>query len=95
MHTQAEFPCGASARPGVRRRDPRQSFQGIAGGVLLGASRKSWLEALSGAAPEQRLPGSLAAATVGARAGADIVRVHDVAATRQAMDVADALREFK
>ncbi|MDP6274680.1 MAG: dihydropteroate synthase [Candidatus Poseidoniia archaeon] len=70
-------------------------FRVIAGGVLLGASRKSWLEALSGAAPEQRLPGSLAAATVGALAGADIVRVHDVAATRQAMDVADALRKFK
>nr|AIF06080.1 dihydropteroate synthase (folP) [uncultured marine group II/III euryarchaeote KM3_18_H05]AIF17279.1 dihydropteroate synthase (folP) [uncultured marine group II/III euryarchaeote KM3_76_H07]AIF18420.1 dihydropteroate synthase (folP) [uncultured marine group II/III euryarchaeote KM3_82_E01] len=70
-------------------------FRAIAGGVLLGASRKSWLAALSGAAPEQRLPGSLAAATAGALAGADIVRVHDVAATRQAIDVANALREFK
>jgi len=70
-------------------------FQGIAGGVLLGASRKSWLEALSGAAPEQRLSGSLAAATAGALAGVDIVRVHDVVATRQAIDVANALREFK
>jgi len=70
-------------------------FRVIAGGVLLGASRKSWLEALSGAAPELRLPGSLAAATAGALTGADIVRVHDVAATRQAMDVANTLREFK
>ncbi|MDP7007378.1 MAG: dihydropteroate synthase [Candidatus Poseidoniia archaeon] len=70
-------------------------FRGTAGGVLLGASRKSWLEALSGAAPEQRLSGSLAAATAGALAGADIVRVHDVVATRQAIDVANALREFK
>ena len=70
-------------------------FQGIAGGVLLGASRKTWLEMLVGAEPEQRLPGSLAAAVAGALAGADIVRVHDVAATRQAIEVANALREFK
>ena len=70
-------------------------FQGIAGGVLLGASRKSWLEALAGAALEERLAGSLAAAVAGALASADIVRVHDVAATRQAIEVANALREFK
>ena len=70
-------------------------FKGIAGGVLLGASRKSWLEMLVGAEPEQRLPGSLAAAVAAALAGADIVRVHDVAATRQAIDVANALRKFK
>ena len=70
-------------------------FQGIAGGVLLGASRKSWLEMLVGAEPEQRLPGSLAGAVAGALAGADIVRVHDVTATRQAIEVANALREFK
>ncbi len=37
-------------------------FRGIAGGVLLGASRKSWLKMLVGAKPEQRLPGSLAGA---------------------------------
>ena len=70
-------------------------FRGIAGGVLLGASRKSWLKMLVGAKPEQRLPGSLAGAVAGALAGADIVRVHDVTATRQAIEVANALREFK
>jgi dihydropteroate synthase len=50
---------------------------------------------LVGAEPEQRLPGSLAAAVAAALAGADIVRVHDVAATRQAIDVINALRKFK
>jgi dihydropteroate synthase len=50
---------------------------------------------LVGAGPEQRLPGSLAAAVTAALAGADIVRVHDVAATRQAIDVINALRKFK
>ncbi|HPK66538.1 MAG TPA: dihydropteroate synthase [Thermoanaerobaculia bacterium] len=53
--------------------------------VLLGASRKSFVGALTGAAVDERLPGSLAAALWGARRGAAILRVHDVAATRQAL----------
>ena len=40
----------------------------------------------------ERLPGTIAANAIGAVAGADIVRVHDVAAHVQAMRVADALR---
>jgi dihydropteroate synthase len=62
--------------------------------VLLGASRKRFLSALSpGAAqPQDRLAGSLAAALAGARAGVAAVRVHDVAATVQALDVDAAIR---
>jgi len=52
--------------------------------VLVGASRKSFLGALSGAAGiGERLPGSLAAAARAAEHGAAVLRVHDVAATRQ------------
>ena len=63
--------------------------------VLLGASRKRFLSALSpGAAdPQDRLAGSLAAALAGARAGVAAVRVHDVAATVQALDVDAAIRQ--
>jgi dihydropteroate synthase len=39
---------------------------------------------------EDRLPGSLAAALQGARQGVQILRVHDVAATRQALAVWEA-----
>lgn len=60
--------------------------------VLIGASRKSFLGALSGAAVADRLPGSLAVATAAVLAGACGVRVHDVAETRQAVDVASAIR---
>ncbi|MCB9378810.1 MAG: dihydropteroate synthase [Holophagales bacterium] len=51
--------------------------------VLVGASRKSFLGALTGAAVDDRLAGSLAAAARAADQGASVLRVHDVAATRQ------------
>ena len=59
--------------------------------LLVGVSRKSFIGELTGRAPEDRLEGSLAAAVVAAAKGADMVRVHDVGATRRAVAVADAL----
>lgn len=60
--------------------------------VLLGASRKSFIEKICGSLPaDQRLPGSLAAALYGLKAGCSIFRVHDVAATKQAFDVFNAI----
>jgi dihydropteroate synthase len=61
--------------------------------VLVGPSRKSFLGALTGAPVEARLPGSLAAATACVLAGARALRMHDVAAARQAVDVAAAIRD--
>jgi dihydropteroate synthase len=61
--------------------------------VLVGVSRKAFIGkilALESAA--DRLEGSLAAAVAAALAGANIVRVHDVAETFKAMRVADAIR---
>lgn len=56
--------------------------------VLLGASRKKFIGRLSGVdAPARRGAGSVAAALAGARAGARILRVHDVADTLQALAV--------
>jgi dihydropteroate synthase len=60
--------------------------------ILVGPSRKSFIGALTGAAPEDRLPGTLAALAACVLAGARAVRVHDVAAARQAVDVAAAIR---
>lgn len=61
--------------------------------VLLGASRKRFIQAIGpgGADPGDRLGGSLAAALAGARAGVAAVRVHDVAATVQALAVQAAI----
>jgi dihydropteroate synthase len=56
--------------------------------VLVGASRKAFIGKLSrGEAAPERVPGSIAAALAAVARGAHIVRVHDVAATRQALDV--------
>lgn len=68
--------------------------------VLVGASRKSFVaRAAAGVGPAsppaQRLGGSLAAALACADRGAAIVRVHDVAETRQALAVAAAVRRAR
>ena len=60
--------------------------------LLAGASRKSFLGSLSGKPAPERLLGSVAAAAVLALNGASIVRVHEVAATREALAVVDAVR---
>ncbi len=56
--------------------------------VLLGASRKKLIDHISDVpSPRDRVPGSIAAALAGAAQGMQIIRVHDVAATRQALNV--------
>jgi dihydropteroate synthase len=55
--------------------------------LLLAVSRKYFLGAITGRSPAQRLAGTLAAATWAADAGAAILRVHDVAAVRDALAV--------
>lgn len=59
--------------------------------VMVGHSRKSFIGKLTGAEVNGRLAGSLAAALVAARRGAHLLRVHDVAATAQALAVTAAL----
>jgi len=55
--------------------------------VLAGLSRKSMIGKLTGSDPGDRLAGSIAAALFAVQRGAAIVRVHDVAATRDALAV--------
>ena len=60
--------------------------------LLIGVSRKAFIARLSkGEPPRQRLAGSLAAALAGVARGVHILRVHDVAETRQALDVWEAV----
>jgi dihydropteroate synthase len=61
--------------------------------VVVGASRKRFIGELSGVRdPASRVYGSVGAAVAAFERGARILRVHDVAATRQALDVVDAIR---
>ena len=59
--------------------------------VLLGVSRKSFLSKLSGTESDTRLAGSLACACLAVEAGVQILRVHDVAETRQAVRMTEAI----
>lgn len=62
--------------------------------LLVGASRKRFIGAISGAArPADRLAGSLAVALHAAGQGAQVLRVHDVAETRQALALWSALND--
>ena len=69
-------------------------FHGLGCPVMLGASRKRMIGALSNEAPaDARLGGSLALAMKGVEAGVQLLRVHDVAETVQAIHVWRGLRD--
>ena len=60
--------------------------------VMVGASRKGFIGQVTGAKESaERLPGSLACACAAVQAGAQIIRTHDVAATRQALRMTEAI----
>lgn len=61
--------------------------------MLVGVSRKSVLGAITGRPVEQRLAANIAAVTLAALKGAKILRVHDVAETRDALAVLAAIEE--
>ncbi|MCX7021895.1 MAG: dihydropteroate synthase, partial [bacterium] len=67
-------------------------FAGFGRPLVVGASRKSFIGALTGADVGDRLPGTIAAHTAAVLRGAHILRVHDVAEARQAALVAAAIR---
>ena len=59
--------------------------------ILVGLSRKRMIGDLTGRGPDQRLIGSVAGALLAVQRGADIVRVHDVAATVDALKMLAAV----
>ena len=80
---------------------PEQSLAAIGGlarlkafglPLLMGLSRKRFINAVVPSKPQDRLAGSLAGAVLAVLEGAAIVRVHDVAETVQALRVAAAIR---
>ncbi len=63
--------------------------------ILVGASRKWFIGLVGGGEPGERLGGSISAAVIAVLGGADIVRVHDVAETVQAVRVAHAVTNYE
>lgn len=70
-----------------------QRFTRLSRPLLLGASRKSFIGKVLGGVVTERLPGSLACACLGVQGGVDILRVHDVAETVQAVRITEAILE--
>ena len=67
-------------------------YDGLGLPLLLGASRKSFIGAVTGEKdPQKRLAGSIAAAMAGVARGATLLRVHDVAETVQAVKLWQAI----
>ena len=79
---------GKTAEHNMALLNNTRTFQKLGVPVLIGASRKSFLVKLAGLKDGQdRLPASLTAARIAAQQGAQILRVHDVAETKQALQV--------
>ena len=67
-------------------------FKDLGCPILMGASRKSFIGRIDGSNADDRLGGSVAAALWSMQAGADILRVHDVSETVQAVKVWEAIQ---
>ena len=70
-----------------------REFAALGAPVLAGWSRKSSLGKITGKPAADRLAASIAAALIAAQNGAEILRVHDVAATRDALSVLAAIEK--
>lgn len=68
-------------------------FSSLGCPILSGPSRKSFLAYSDGAPPDARLGGTIAASVISVQNGANIVRVHDVQATNQALNTLYAARD--
>ena len=85
---------GKSLRHNLAMLNGLSLFHGLGLPIVLGASRKRTIGALSNEAPvEQRLGGSIALALLGAQQGVQLLRVHDVFETVQALRVWRGLRD--
>ena len=62
--------------------------------ILVGPSRKSFINNISGLPVEDRLEGTLASIAIAINNGADIIRVHDVMECKRAAKIADAIKNI-
>ncbi|WP_440903862.1 dihydropteroate synthase [Catenovulum sp. SX2] len=84
------FGFGKSVEQNYQMLQQFEQFQQLGYPVLAGLSRKSMLGAATAKEPAERIDASVAAATIAAMKGANIIRVHDVAQTIDAMAVVAA-----
>ncbi|PIP19814.1 MAG: dihydropteroate synthase [Candidatus Omnitrophica bacterium CG08_land_8_20_14_0_20_41_16] len=69
-----------------------EEFKSLGKPILIGASRKSFIGKILHAEPDNRLFGTVASCVTACANGANIVRVHDVKAVKEALKVADSIK---
>ncbi|EGT3622058.1 dihydropteroate synthase [Morganella morganii] len=89
------FGFGKTLAHNYRLLDKLDVFHNLGLPVLAGMSRKSMIGQLMDIPPDERVAGSVACAVIAAMKGAQIIRVHDVKETVQAMKVVEATRLAK
>jgi len=70
-------------------------FRALGQPLMMGLSRKRFIDSISSSKPTERIGGSIAGNVLAVLAGADIVRVHDVAETVQALRVMAAIEKAR
>ncbi|WP_248516507.1 dihydropteroate synthase [Salinarchaeum laminariae] len=70
-----------------------REFRALGQPILVSINRKNFLRAIAGRSTEEALPVSLAATAMAIERGADVIRTHDVAETRDAALIADEFDE--
>jgi len=86
------FGFGKNIEHNLRLLASLEQLQVLGHPLLVGLSRKSMLGQITGRDVDERLPASLAAATISAMKGASIIRVHDVRETVDAVKVVMAVK---
>jgi dihydropteroate synthase len=87
------FGFGKTLQHNIKMLQSLQAFLALGCRLLVGMSRKAMIGAMLNKPVDERLYGSLTAHTVALLQGADVVRTHDVAATRDALTILQALRQ--
>ena len=72
-----------------------REFKSLGKPLVIGVSRKGFIGKVSGAPADRRLPGSIAVAVLAVTEGADVVRVHDVPETVQALRLVQAIQSLR
>lgn len=89
------FGFGKTVEHNLQLLDRLSDFARLKLPLLVGLSRKSLLDKITGRAVDERLAGSITLAALAAERGAHIIRVHDVRETSDALAVVDALLRIK
>ncbi|BCE00521.1 dihydropteroate synthase [Marinicellulosiphila megalodicopiae] len=87
------FGFGKTLEHNLQMLNQLETFHSLDLPLLIGISRKSMLGQITGLPEDQRLHASLSAAVISAMKGAQILRVHDVPQTKQALQIVDAMNK--